>query len=150
MPESFDRVFGTKTVSAVLLSEHLKPERLKFCVFFASIASRYGNKGQSDYAAANETLSKLALQLDRRWPGRVFSVAWGPWSGIGMVADLEKHLTQRGLKLISPEQGPVFLVDELQFGKKGETEIIIAGGTEQAAQPARTTSTAELAALARR
>jgi acyl transferase domain-containing protein/NAD(P)H-dependent flavin oxidoreductase YrpB (nitropropane dioxygenase family)/NAD(P)-dependent dehydrogenase (short-subunit alcohol dehydrogenase family) len=146
-PESFDRVFGTKTASAVLLSEHLKPERLKFCVFFASIASRYGNKGQSDYAAANETLSKLALQLDRRWPGRVISVAWGPWSGIGMVADLEKHLTQRGLKLISPEQGPVFLVDELQFGKKGETEIIIAGGMEQAAQQVRTPPTAELATV---
>jgi NAD(P)-dependent dehydrogenase (short-subunit alcohol dehydrogenase family) len=148
-PESFDRVFGTKTASAVLLSELLKPERLKFCVFFASIASRYGNKGQSDYAAANETLSKLALQLDRRWPGRVFSMAWGPWSGIGMVADLEKHLTRRGLKLISPEQGPAFLVHELQHGKKGETEIIIAGGTEQAAQPARTTSVAELATLTR-
>jgi acyl transferase domain-containing protein/NAD(P)H-dependent flavin oxidoreductase YrpB (nitropropane dioxygenase family)/NAD(P)-dependent dehydrogenase (short-subunit alcohol dehydrogenase family) len=147
-PESFDRVFGTKTASAVLLSEHLKPDRLKFCVFFASVASRYGNKGQSDYAAANETLSKLALQLDRRWPGRVFSVAWGPWSGIGMVADLEKHLTQRGLKLISPEQGPAFLMDELQFGKKGETEIIIAGGTEHAALPARTT-TAEPATLTR-
>ena len=146
-PESFDRVFGTKTTSAVHLSEHLKPERLKFCVFFASIASRYGNKGQSDYAAANEMLSKLALQLDRRWPGRVFSVAWGPWSGIGMVAELEKHLTQRGLTLISPEQGPALLVDELQFGKKGETEIIIAGGTVHAAQQARTTPAAELATV---
>lgn len=147
-PESFDRVFGTKAASAVILSEHLKPERLKFCVFFASIASRYGNKGQSDYAAANETLSKLALQLDRRWPCRVFSVAWGPWSSIGMVADLEKHLTQRGLKLISPEQGPVFLVDELQYGKKGETEIIIAGGAEKAARPARATPKLEAVAAA--
>jgi hypothetical protein len=77
----------------------------------------------------------------------VVSIAWGPWSGVGMVADLEKHLTQRGLKLISPEQGPVFLVDELQFGKKGETEIIIAGGMEQAAQQVRTPPTAELATV---
>jgi NAD(P)-dependent dehydrogenase (short-subunit alcohol dehydrogenase family) len=102
-PESFDRVFDTKAASAVFLGRRLKPERLKFCVFFSSIASRYGNKGQSDYAAANETLSKLALELDRRWPCRVLSVAWGPWSGIGMVADLEEHLTHRGLKLITPE-----------------------------------------------
>src|SRR4029077_6687822 len=100
-------------------------------------ASRYGNKGQADYAAANEVLSKLALALDRRWPCRVVSVAWGPWSGTGMVADLAKHLTQRGLRLISPEQGPAFLVDELAFGRKGDVEVIIAGGVEHAARPAR-------------
>jgi NAD(P)-dependent dehydrogenase (short-subunit alcohol dehydrogenase family) len=136
-PESFDRVFGTKAESAWILSRLLRPQRLKFCVFFASIASRYGNKGQSDYAAANEVLSKLAISLDRRWPCRVFSVAWGPWSGVGMVADLAKHLTQRGLQLISPEQGPGFLIDELLHGRKGESEVIIAGGAEQVAQPPR-------------
>jgi malonyl CoA-acyl carrier protein transacylase/NADP-dependent 3-hydroxy acid dehydrogenase YdfG len=141
-PDSFDRVFGTKAASAVLLSERLKPQQLKFCVFFASITSRYGNKGQSDYAAANETLSKYALQLDRRWPCRVLAVAWGPWSSIGMTADLERHLTQRGLKLISPEQGPRFLVEELEFGRKGETEVIIAGATEEAAKATHLTSKA--------
>jgi NAD(P)-dependent dehydrogenase (short-subunit alcohol dehydrogenase family) len=136
-PESFDRVFGTKADSALLLAERLRPDRLKFCVFFASIASRYGNKGQADYAAANEVLSKLALGLDRRWPCRVVSVAWGPWSGTGMVADLARHLTQRGLRLITPEQGPALLVDELALGRKGDVEVIIAGGAEQAARPAR-------------
>ena len=137
-PESFDRVFDTKAASAMILSRHLQPQRLKFCVFFSSIASRYGNKGQSDYAAANETLSKLALELDRRWPCRVLSVAWGPWSRVGMVAELEEHLTRRGLQLISPEVGPVFLIDELTYGHKGETEVIIAGGAEEVVQPART------------
>jgi acyl transferase domain-containing protein/NAD(P)H-dependent flavin oxidoreductase YrpB (nitropropane dioxygenase family)/NAD(P)-dependent dehydrogenase (short-subunit alcohol dehydrogenase family) len=132
-PDSFDRVFGTKAASAVLLTELIKPERLKFFVFFASITSRYGNKGQSDYAAGNEVLSKMALQLDRTWPCRVLAACWGPWSRIGMTADLEQHLTQRGLKLISPEEGPGMLIDELVFGKKGETEVIIAGGSDEAA-----------------
>ena len=49
----------------------LDPAKLKFLSVFASITSRYGNRGQSDYAAANEVLSKLACDLDRRWPGRV-------------------------------------------------------------------------------
>ena len=53
---------------------------------------------------------------------------------------LERHLTQRGLKLISPEQGPRFLVEELQFGRKGETEVIIAGATEEAAKAPDLTS----------
>jgi len=142
-PESFDRIFQTKVVGVRILTERLDPARLKFCAFFASVASRFGNKGQSDYAAANEVLSKLALQLDRRWPVRVFSVAWGPWSEIGMVADLENHLVRRGLRLISPQEGPALFVAELLHGRKGESEIILAGGAEALArstQPAATLS----------
>ena len=66
-------------------------------------------------------LSKLACDLDRKWPGRVVSVAWGPWAEVGMVADLEKHLVARGLKLIEPAVGAGFAVDEVIFGAKGET-----------------------------
>jgi NAD(P)-dependent dehydrogenase (short-subunit alcohol dehydrogenase family) len=135
-PESFDRVFETKVVSSRILSERLQAERLRFCVFFASVASRYGNKGQADYAAANEVLSKLALQLDQSWAARVVSIAWGPWSGIGMVAELEKHLVQRGLRLIAPDEGPALLIAELLHGRKGESEVILAGGAEALAQPA--------------
>jgi malonyl CoA-acyl carrier protein transacylase/NAD(P)-dependent dehydrogenase (short-subunit alcohol dehydrogenase family) len=129
-PESFDRVFDTKVVGARVLAGRLRPEQLRFCVFFASIASRFGNKGQADYAAANEVLSKLALDLDRRWPARVVSIAWGPWSGIGMVADLEKHLVRRGLRMISPQEGREMLVAELLHGRKGESEVILGGGAE--------------------
>jgi NAD(P)-dependent dehydrogenase (short-subunit alcohol dehydrogenase family)/acyl carrier protein len=134
-PESFDRVFGTKVDSALLLSRKLDPERLKFFALYASITSRYGNRGQSDYAAANEVLSKLACDLDRKWPARVVSIAWGPWAEVGMVADLQKHLVARGLKLIEPPVGAGFAVDEVIFGAKGEPEVVVAGGTETAAPP---------------
>jgi acyl transferase domain-containing protein/NAD(P)H-dependent flavin oxidoreductase YrpB (nitropropane dioxygenase family)/NAD(P)-dependent dehydrogenase (short-subunit alcohol dehydrogenase family) len=138
-PESFDRVFGTKVESALILSRHLKFDRLKFCVFFASVAGRFGNRGQSDYAAGNEVLSKLAVHLDRRWPGRVVSIAWGPWSSIGMVSGLEKHLGQRGLQMIPPDRGPCFLDEELRRGRKGECEVVIAGEVGQLALPRRAT-----------
>ncbi len=136
-PESFDRVFGTKVDSALYLTQQLQPESLKFCIFFASVASRYGNLGQSDYAAANEVLSKLALGLNQKWPARVISIDWGPWGGLGMVADLEKHLVQKGLKLITAEEGPRFVIEELTFGSKADVEIIIAGGGENVARPSR-------------
>jgi len=135
-PESFDRVFGTKVESALTLSRKLDPARLKFFSLYASITSRYGNRGQSDYACANEVLSKLACDLDRKWPGRVVAIAWGPWSGVGMVADLEKHLTARGLKLIEPAVGANFAVDEVIFGAKGEPEVLVAGGSERTAAAA--------------
>ncbi len=76
-PESYDRVFGTKVESALILSRRLKFEQLQFCVFFTSVAGRFGNRGQSDYAAANEVLAKLAIHLDRA--GRV---AWYPSPGV--------------------------------------------------------------------
>ncbi|MBX9580794.1 MAG: KR domain-containing protein, partial [Gemmataceae bacterium] len=135
-PESFDRVWGTKVDSALLLARKLDPKTVKFFAVFASITSRYGNRGQSDYAAANEVLSKLACDLDRRWPGRVVSVAWGPWAEVGMVADLQKHLVARGLKLIEPAVGAAFAVDEVVYGAKGEPEVVVAGGTE-APRPAK-------------
>ena len=56
---------------------------LKFTALFSSIAGRFGNVGQSDYAAANEMLNKLAHWLDRRWPGRVVSLDLGPLVGRG-------------------------------------------------------------------
>jgi hypothetical protein len=130
-------VFDTKVQSAMNLSRHLNPERLRFCVFFASIASRYGNRGQADYAAANEVLSKLASDLDRRWSCRVFSVAWGPWSSVGMVSELEKHLAARGVSLISPEFGRAQFADELTYGSKGDCEVLIAGGAENVVRPKR-------------
>jgi NAD(P)-dependent dehydrogenase (short-subunit alcohol dehydrogenase family)/acyl carrier protein len=132
-PESYERVFGTKVESALILSRHLRPEKLKFCAFFASVAGRFGNRGQTDYAAANEVLSKLAVFLDQRWPARVVSIAWGPWSGIGMVSELEEHLAQRGLQLIPPTVGPQFLHEELSHGCKGECEVVIAGEVGQLA-----------------
>jgi NAD(P)-dependent dehydrogenase (short-subunit alcohol dehydrogenase family) len=134
-PESFDYVFGTKLDSALNLSRLLDPERLKFCAFFASVAGRFGNRGQSDYAAANEVLAKLATYLDQRWPGRVVSIVWGPWSRIGMVSELEGHLSRRGLQLIPPEIGPLRFCEELQYGRKGECEVVIAGEVGQLGRP---------------
>jgi NAD(P)-dependent dehydrogenase (short-subunit alcohol dehydrogenase family) len=136
-PESFERVFSTKADSAMILARLLRPEQVKACVLFASIASRYGNAGQADYAAANEVLSKLAAELDRRWPGRVVSIAWGPWSELGMVAHLEKHLAARGVALMTPDVGTAFLIDELNHAVKGEPEVLVAGGAVHLVAPGR-------------
>jgi hypothetical protein len=54
-----------------------------------------------------------------------------------MVADLEKHLVARGLKLIEPGVGAGFAVDEVIFGAKGEPEVVVAGGSEQAGRVAQ-------------
>ncbi len=125
--ESFDRVVRTKLDGALNLARLVEPDALRFAAFFSSIAGRFGNRGQLDYAAANEALNKLALWLNRQWQARVVSMIWGPWSGVGMVSDLEGHLARQGLTMIPPDIGRSRLAEELMFGDKDDVEILIAG-----------------------
>ena len=124
-PASFDNVFDTKVDSAFTLARSLRPDHLRFLVFFSSVAGSFGNTGQCDYAAANEVLNKLAVYLDGAWPSRVVSINWGPWE-TGMVSpELRREFARRGLALIPPEVGKRRLTDELRYGRKGEGEVII-------------------------
>lgn len=131
--ESFERVFRTKVDGALVLAKLLDPAKVKFVAFFASIASRFGNRGQSDYAAANDTLCKIAASLNYAWPARVFAVDWGPWSDVGMAAELAKHMKDKGVDLISPRVGSTMFADELVKDNRGHFEIIIGGGAENIA-----------------
>jgi NAD(P)-dependent dehydrogenase (short-subunit alcohol dehydrogenase family) len=126
--ESFDRVFDTKTTSAFVLSRRVKPELLRFAVFFSSVAGRFGNRGQSDYAAANEVVNKLAVFLSHRWPGRVCSINWAPWDKRGMVSpELRKEFVRRGVGLIPPAAGQRAFWQEIQQSRFDAAEIVIAG-----------------------
>ena len=126
--ESFDRVFRTKAISAFVLSRHLEPESLRFVVFFSSVAGRFGNRGQADYAAANEVVSKLAVALQGRWPARVCSIAWAPWDTSGMVSpELKREFTRRGVELLSPVAGRQALWQEIQQGPAAPAEVIVGG-----------------------
>ncbi len=126
---SFDRVLGTKTESAFILSKKLRPESLKLLVLFSSVAGRFGNQGQCDYAAANEVINKLAVYLNKKWPGRVVSINWGPWDKSGMVSDgLREEFARRGVRLIPPAAGSHFMNIEIKKGEKGEVELVVGDG----------------------
>ncbi len=125
-PDSFDRVFATKVSPALTLARVLRPEQLRFIAFFSSVAARYGCAGGADYAAANEALNKLAWRLDAQWPGRVASIGWGPWAESGMATRYSGKLHgERGFDWLSIDDGCRCFVDELMFGRKGDTEVLI-------------------------
>jgi acyl transferase domain-containing protein/NAD(P)H-dependent flavin oxidoreductase YrpB (nitropropane dioxygenase family)/NADP-dependent 3-hydroxy acid dehydrogenase YdfG len=127
--ESFDEVFDTKVSPALTLARTLRDDTL-FVVFFSSVAGVYGNRGQTDYAAANDFLDKLARQLNERIRGRVVSVAWGPWDGTGMVTpELRREYRRRGIGLIPPAEGVRSLMEELALGPVGEANVVIMSGT---------------------
>ncbi|MEU6153461.1 SDR family NAD(P)-dependent oxidoreductase [Actinosynnema sp. NPDC047251] len=116
--ESFRRVFGTKVDGARTLLDAVDalPDGPRYAVLFGSIAAALGNRGQCDYAAANDALEELG----RRWsrPGRRgLTVHWGPWAGGGMVSpELARSYAARGVALIDPEEGPLSLLRELAWG----------------------------------
>ncbi|WP_437914880.1 SDR family NAD(P)-dependent oxidoreductase [Sorangium sp. So ce302] len=112
--EQFERVFSTKVDGLRALLGATAGDPLKAIVLFSSVAARGGNKGQCDYAMANEVLNKVAAAEAARRPGcRVKSLGWGPWQG-GMVnAALEAHFAQLGVPLIPLAAGAKMLLDEL-------------------------------------
>jgi acyl transferase domain-containing protein/NAD(P)-dependent dehydrogenase (short-subunit alcohol dehydrogenase family) len=128
-PDSFDRVFHTKLDGAFILSRAVHGESLKFFAFFSSISGIFGNPGQADYAAANAGLDQLAEYLDRKWPSRVFSLAWGPWEKIGMVSEsVRQQFLLRGVQIITPTAGVKAFEQELQFGRRGEVQVVLGAG----------------------
>ena len=129
--ESLSRVFDTKVDGAFFFARHLRPQTLKFLALFSSVAGRYGNRGQSDYGAANEILNRLAWQLQAHFGERVkvAAVNWGAWArttnGLGMLTpETARQFRERGLRLIEPDEGRDFLLNELMHASREEVEVV--------------------------
>lgn len=123
--ESFARVFDTKVNGALTLRSHIRAD-VRFVVFFSSISSAFGNRGQTDYASANDVLDKMA----RSWQSesgsaRILSVNWGPWADTGMVNDaLKKEYARKGIGLVPQDQGVQALLSEL-CRPSGDTQVVL-------------------------
>ncbi|WP_252270724.1 type I polyketide synthase [Pseudomonas subflava] len=132
-PDSWMRVVGTKVLGMLLLHKLVRVEELEFFAVFSSVAGRYGNSGQLDYATANELMSRLCCQLQRLWGDKtkLLSLNWGPWGptlfGAGMVtAETEKKFADKGVALVGAAQGRR-LFDEALRLKAGHAVEVVAG-----------------------
>ena len=126
--DSFDRVFDTKVDAAYTLLHRLRLDSLRFLVFFTSVAGKFGNRGQGDYAAANEVLTQLARTLDDCWTARVVAMSWGPWADGGMVSGgLAEEFARKGIELIPPATGRRLFDEELRWGHP-HSEVVLGGG----------------------
>jgi hypothetical protein len=126
---SFERVWSTKVDGALALAASL-PGNTKYFILFGSIAGVFGNRGQIDYAAANDALDTLAHALNRR-SGETRTVAfdWGPWAAAagGMVSpELEAEYARRNIGTIAPSAGVEALVRELAWGSRHDAQVVYA------------------------
>jgi acyl transferase domain-containing protein/NADP-dependent 3-hydroxy acid dehydrogenase YdfG len=126
--EAFDRVYATKVAGWHTLLAATAFDPLKLLCVFSSVAARFGNPGQSDYAMANETLNQLVCAERALRPNcRIRSIGWGPWEG-GMVTEsLAAHFKDRGVPLIPLDAGARAFVAELDAADDPVSVLIDAG-----------------------
>jgi acyl transferase domain-containing protein/NAD(P)H-dependent flavin oxidoreductase YrpB (nitropropane dioxygenase family) len=131
---SFSRVFSTKVDGARALLDAAGdlPQGPGFAVLFGSIAATLGNRGQSDYASANDALETLGSRWADVDGRRGLTVHWGPWAPTGtnngmVTPELMRNYAQRGIELIDPEEGVLSLLRELAWGpdNPGDTGAVV-------------------------
>ncbi|MWV45526.1 SDR family NAD(P)-dependent oxidoreductase [Paenibacillus sp. HJL G12] len=91
----FEEVMKAKVAGTFYLKKYA--DRLDFMVYFSSVTSIFGNKGQSDYAYANGFMDCFAEYRDGECQkgeasGKIISVNWPLWLSGGMqLSDSERH-----------------------------------------------------------
>ncbi|UCD89851.1 MAG: SDR family NAD(P)-dependent oxidoreductase [Desulfobacterales bacterium] len=124
--DQFDKVFDTKVKGLNVLLEATQHDELKYLVLFSSVAARFGNNGQVDYAMANEVLNKIAQQESITRPDcKVISINWGPWDGGMVCSALKQKFKNNGISLISEDAGAMCMVYEMMGDKNQPVEVVI-------------------------
>jgi NAD(P)-dependent dehydrogenase (short-subunit alcohol dehydrogenase family) len=125
--EQFSQVYRTKIDGLkALLAAAQAPLRLLLC--FSSVAARTGNRGQVDYAMANEVLNRVCDAYARRHPqATARSLGWGPWEAGMVTPALKARFEQLGVPLIPLDVGAQMLVDEVAAGPGAPTSVVLGG-----------------------
>ncbi|MEO0626834.1 MAG: SDR family NAD(P)-dependent oxidoreductase, partial [Bacteroidota bacterium] len=129
----FENVLSVKLDGLLSLLSAVDLTILDHLILFSSVAGFYGNVGQTDYAIANEILSKAAHLFKTNHPTtQVSAINWGAWDS-GMVSDaLKAQFEAAGVTLVNSQGGAAMLVNELNIQYDDQPQVII-GGTLPAA-----------------
>ncbi|MDP3285158.1 MAG: SDR family oxidoreductase, partial [Desulfobacterales bacterium] len=124
--EQFEKVFDTKVKGLTSLLSATENDPLKYIVIFSSVTARIGNKGQADYAMANEVLNKIAQQEAIARPDcRVISINWGPWDGGMVTGTIKREFNKNKIELIPMEEGSKCMLLEMMGDKGNPVEVVI-------------------------
>ena len=120
----FDRVVRVKVdgwralLGAVNASGLDVPE---FACCFTSVAGRFGNGGQTDYAAANSILDAEMARLTATSSARGVAIGWTGWRDVGMATrgSIEAVFAAAGIETLAVDDGvAIFVAEALQGGKR--------------------------------
>jgi NAD(P)-dependent dehydrogenase (short-subunit alcohol dehydrogenase family)/3-hydroxymyristoyl/3-hydroxydecanoyl-(acyl carrier protein) dehydratase len=124
--DEFNLIFNVKAESAINMWKAGIVKEKGFWAMASSIAGKFGNLGQTDYAAASDYIAKFCVSQTNRGV-RAFSVDMTGYAQIGMGArpGVEAFLKSQEMEFLYPEEGMQAFVDELAYGKV--PEIILSG-----------------------
>ncbi len=115
-PREYDLVFDVKSDGWFNVFHGARQMPIGATVVFSSVAGRFGNRGQTDYAAANDLLCKITSNLRRTMPGtRGLALDWTAWGGIGMATrgSIPKIMEMAGVQMLPAEAGVAWIRREL-------------------------------------
>ncbi len=126
--QDFENVLSVKLDGMLSLLTATDIMSLDYLIMFSSVAGYYGNVGQSDYAVANEILSKAAHLFKTNHPNtHVSAINWGAWDS-GMVSgELKAQFEAMGVKLVNSDGGAAMFLNELNNRYDGQASTIIGG-----------------------
>lgn len=132
----FDKVLKPKVQGSRNLDKLFHSTELEFFILFSSLASIFGNKGQSNYGAANMYMTSLAHQ--RRQRGLTASVIHiGMLLGVGYISrfgdQIQNRLRKDGIMALSETDFHSVLAEAILAGRVGshqDVEIVTGLGKE--------------------
>jgi acyl transferase domain-containing protein/acyl carrier protein len=104
-PERFAAVMAPKVAGSWNLHVATRERTLDFFVLFSGAGTLLGSPGQGNYAAANAFLDALAQARHAEGlPAQ--SIAWGPWSDVGLAATAARggRLALSGVGSLAPRE----------------------------------------------
>ena len=126
--KAIERSTATKVTGLLHLLDAVADDPPRTVLAFSSGAARFGNRGQTDYAAANAMMTAVLAARARELPGtRCVTMDWTAWSGVGAaVADptVKAAIRTLGITSIRPEEGTYWFLSELALGVAGEVVIM--------------------------
>jgi NAD(P)-dependent dehydrogenase (short-subunit alcohol dehydrogenase family) len=124
--DNFEKVFSPKVTGLETILSCIEPSALRYIGLFSSASAVFGNEGQSNYAAANEWLNNVAVHLAGKMPDtQVKAFCWGPWQG-GMVDEsLARMFAERGIGLISKQEGARIFADQLLNSSHNQVRFVV-------------------------
>jgi enediyne polyketide synthase len=99
----------------------------EYAIGFGSVAGRFGNHGQADYAAANAGMAQLLTQFARENPRvRCATIEWTAWDEVGSAAEpaTAALLREQGIRAVPVEEGVSAFLDEIRAGCPARAVVI--------------------------
>ncbi|MGB0489583.1 MAG: beta-ketoacyl synthase N-terminal-like domain-containing protein [Candidatus Poseidoniaceae archaeon] len=121
--DAFDRVVRVKVDGWTALMGAVEASGARYPAFaacFTSVAGRFGNGGQTDYAAANSVLDAEMSRLTASGACRAVAIGWTGWRDVGMATrgSIEAVFEAAGIETLPVEVGVELFVGEALAGGK--------------------------------